>query len=221
MLKGSHHSEEARRKMSFSQMGLAQHRGHSHSEATKRRISLAKMGQPSWMKGKTHTPEAVQRIREARARQIPVRGWRHRSETLALFSRQRRGRPSAFKGRLHTPEAKAKNAEVHRGKVASEESKQKCAESIARYMERWPHPSTSLEFSLYQLLREAGFEFCSQKQLGRYVVDAYLSRYQLVFEADGAFWHRDPEREAVRDAYLIDQGALAVIHLSEEDLKCV
>jgi len=73
------------------------------------------------------------------------------------------------------------------------------------------------------LLGEAGFDFDEQVNFGRYTVDAWIPSHQLVFEADGMFWfhHQDQAREAKRDAYLIAHGALAVVHLRDDELKDV
>lgn len=70
---------------------------------------------------------------------------------------------------------------------------------------------------MYRLLEGAGYCHIPEKRFGKYIVDAYVEEFQLGFEADGAFWHTDEEREAVRDQYLARRGVI-VIHLSEEDL---
>ncbi len=76
---------------------------------------------------------------------------------------------------------------------------------------------TGLERKLYELLSSADFNFEKQTRFGRYVVDAWVPSHQLVFEADGSYFHPDgPSTE--RDEYLLSHGALAVIHLTEEDL---
>jgi len=79
---------------------------------------------------------------------------------------------------------------------------------------------TKLELALRGLLTSASFDFQEQVRFGRYVVDAWVPSHGLVFEADGSFWyhHQDKEREARRDAYLMDRGVAAVIHLTEDDL---
>lgn len=96
------------------------------------------------------------------------------------------------------------------------------AEAAGRRWERegFVRGPTSLERKLYALLEGAGFKVERQRRFGRYVVDAWLPEQSLVFEADGMFWyhHQDAEREACRDSYLIDHGAVAVVHLTDEDL---
>jgi very-short-patch-repair endonuclease len=95
------------------------------------------------------------------------------------------------------------------------------AEGVARYCAssaRFTKPN-GLELALHRLLCGAGFEFDEQIRFGRYVVDVWVPSHGLVFEADGVFWHRDKEREAGRDAYLMERGVVAVVHLTDDDLE--
>ena len=116
-----------------------------------------------------------------------------------------------------------KNLEqARRARDFSPEARQRMAERAVAQLQRWPKPTTKLELSLYWLLREAGFCFETQKRFGRYLVDAFVASHNLVFEADGFPWHKDREREARRDAYLMERDVVAVIHLVDEDLEaCV
>ena len=72
--------------------------------------------------------------------------------------------------------------------------------------------------ALQLLLEDAGFEFESQKRFGGKVVDFYVASHDLVFEADGTYWHQDKEYEVSRDKELMGHGIEAVIHLNELDL---
>ena len=104
------------------------------------------------------------------------------------------------------------------GRIVSEATKRLLAIRRAEWLSKWPKPETQLEKSLYRMLCFAGFLFERQKRFGRYVVDAFVPALSLAFEADGAYWHQDLQREKCRDSYLIGRGIFAVIHLSEEDL---
>lgn len=75
---------------------------------------------------------------------------------------------------------------------------------------------TDLEKALYLLLGE--FSFVRQYRIGTKVVDAWLPDEHIAFEADGSYWHQDSECQDRRDAYLMQRGVLAVIHLRSEDL---
>lgn len=60
---------------------------------------------------------------------------------------------------------------------------------------------------LWRLLRDRrleGLKFRRQVPLGPYVLDFVCLRHRLVIEADGPF--HDPERDAVRDAWLDSKG---------------
>ncbi len=109
------------------------------------------------------------------------------------------------------------------GKTIPPEIREKIAISVARYITRWTPTVTWPEQALAMLLGSAGLEFVTQKRFGRYIVDAWVPSYSLVFEADGNYWHRDrqgaQERDAKRDEYLLLKGVTAVIHLGENDLE--
>ena len=60
---------------------------------------------------------------------------------------------------------------------------------------------------LWKLLRDRrleGLKFRRQVPLGPYVLDFVCMRHRLVIEADGPF--HDPERDALRDAWLAAKG---------------
>ncbi len=144
-----------------------------------------------------------------------------------------RGRPLSKKHRLaisrggkgvtrsahyDNPKEHGKGVCGHWGHVHNEETRVKIAQ--ARY-KATKYKNTWLEKALENLLLCSGFIFEQQKRFGRYTVDAWVSSHGLVFEADGTFWHQDTKREKERDAYLVQKGVLAVIHLTEKDLyKC-
>ena len=73
-MKGKHHSEESRNKMSESQKGENNPRfGKHHSAESRKKISEAKKGEnnpmfgkPAWNKGKQHSPEARKKMSESK-----------------------------------------------------------------------------------------------------------------------------------------------------------
>lgn len=162
--------------------------------ATRRGRQLSGMyvsGHRSWWKGKRLNAEHRARISA---------GLKGHIRSVEHLEHQREAQL-----RASTPEVRAKQAEAAARNHA------------AGIYFRGP---TSLELALRGLLQTAGLEFEEQVRFGRYVVDAWVPSHGLVFEADGSFWysHKDKEREARRDAYLMNRGAIAVIHLTEEDL---
>jgi len=150
-----------------------------------------------------------------RGRSVRGIGFHHSEETRAKIG-------IAHRGRVHSAEQNANFGAAIRGRTLSPEWRAKIAETTARNHAAGVYfrGPTKLELALRGLLTSAGFNFQEQVRFGRYVVDAWVPSRRLVFEADGSFWyhHQDKEREARRDAYLMDRDAVAVVHLTEEDL---
>ena len=155
--------------------------------------SLARKGRPGGMLGKKHTAETRKKMRAAR------------------------------KGAIRPKHSEAAKAKIKAGQLcwweAHPEARQQMAERVAIRFSQWPGEPTNLEINLYWLLDVAGVSCEPQKRFGRYVVDAYVPSHQLVFEADGKYWHQDIERQKRRDAYLLGNPLVqAVIHLDDKDL---
>jgi very-short-patch-repair endonuclease len=153
-IKGKHHTEEARKKMSEAHKGqIPWNKGKHLSEEVRRKLSEAHKGKPlteEWkkrleklweMKRGKHRPEDVRKkISES------LKG-RHRSEETKrkigealkrLWQNpEYRRRVSeymsgAFKGRHHSEEARRKISESHKGRHLTEEWKRKISESHKR-----------------------------------------------------------------------------------------
>ncbi len=76
---------------------------------------------------------------------------------------------------------------------------------LAKRMRREP---TEAEAKLWSMLRGArlsGLKFKRQEQLGDYIVDFVCFDERVIVEADGS-QHAESARDAVRDAWLADQG---------------
>lgn len=119
-----------------------------------------------------------------------------------------------------------------KGRVLSDEHKSSISQGVKASYERDPQLAqrridvlwqirgpTSLEYALQMLLESAEFKYEAQTRFENRVVDFWVPSHKLVFEADGVFWHQDKERETLRDQYLQERGALAVIHLDDTDLN--
>ena len=141
---------------------------------------------------------------------------------------QRRARiGDALRGRKHGPmpeEIKLSISNTKSG-VRANIDYERVATSVAKAYERNPGFNrssgiSSLEFALQLLLETAEFDYRTQVRFGRYVVDAWVPEYGLVFEADGSYWHSlNPGRDQKRDKYLLNCGVTAVIRLNEHDLN--
>ena len=69
------------------------------------------------------------------------------------------------------------------------------------------HEPTATERALWKLLRDRrleGLKFRRQVPIGPYIADFVCFERRLIVEADGPF--HDPERDAVRDAWLRGQS---------------
>ena len=166
-----------------------------------------------------HTPEAIEKIRAAALKK------RHSSETRKRIS-------LANTGKRFSLEHKRKISDAAKRRFRSKESLAKVSAASKRHFEAdpvgcqcGPHKAwrrdkrTGLELTLRSLLTEFP-EVEEQKQFGRYCVDVYLPLpYHLAFEADGAYWHQNPEKDAARDRWLLRKFDLPVVRLSEQELK--
>jgi len=77
---------------------------------------------------------------------------------------------------------------------------------------------TATERVLWDRLRErklGGLKFRRQAPMGPYVLDFLCLRHRLVVEADGPF--HDPERDAIRDAWLTAKG-FRVLRFSNREI---
>jgi hypothetical protein len=113
--KGRVHSEESRRKLSELKTGV------KLSEATRKRMSEGQ-------KGKVIPVEVVRKIVETRKRN----GYTHSEETRRKIGEANKGKVSPFKGKILvlTDERRRNISEGQKGRVTSEETKQKLREIL-------------------------------------------------------------------------------------------
>lgn len=216
------------------------------SEDTKKKMSLTRKGidLPSYIldnlkpfqKGHIVTEDIGAKISQSlKGRSVRTSGWNHSEESKKLMSEKR-------KGIKISPEAIAKTAATNKGRKYPEQSvrmmgnqlakalkgrkqdpefAKRRLEGTAKFFEKWNRPYTKLEKQLYSMLIETGYSFIPQKCFGTRIVDAYLPDLNMVFEADGSYWHKDEEKKMIRDNYLISKGVCSIIHLDEHDLRSV
>lgn len=115
MIKGSHLSEEAKRKISLSLIGNKYNLGHHHSEESRKKMSEAHKGN-KYSLGNILSEETKRKI----------------SESL-------KGRPSHWKGKHLSEEHKKKIRETMKGKIFSEEHKERISKAIKGrvFSEEW------------------------------------------------------------------------------------
>src|SRR5437762_6827384 len=86
----------------------------------------------------------------------------------------------------------------------------------ARAFRRNPSATERLLWTRLRQRRLQGLRFRRQTPIGPYILDFVCLRHRLVIEADGPF--HDPERDAIRDAWLSDQG-FRVLRFSNREIS--
>jgi len=95
--------------------------------------------------------------------------------------------------------------------------------NLKEFSRRLRNDSTLSEVLLWQQLRAAqieGLKFNRQKPLGRYIVDFYCKKLNLVIEVDGESHYHDeaPVRDRERQDILEDMG-LSFLRFDDLDVK--
>jgi len=104
-MKGKHHSETSKKKMSISQLNRKERDGFINSPEARRKLSRALKGKPSKTKGEKH-PNYGKHLPEETKQKI--------SETWK--TKYKNGYHHPLQGKHHSEEAKQKNREKHLGK---------------------------------------------------------------------------------------------------------
>lgn len=175
---GTHHTAQAKRRMSEAKKGrpLSEEHRRSLSEAqkgrvvsdeTRRRISEANKGRRCWWKGKHLTEEHKRRIGQANKGRVVS------EETKRKIGNASRGRPSPMKGKHHTPETKLKIGRANKGcvpwnkgKPRSEEVKRKISEATKGRAPWIKGKRHSAESKRKMSEANKGNKYCLGRQLG-------------------------------------------------------
>jgi len=75
-----------------------------------------------------------------------------------------------------------------------------------------------LEARAREALGSLRIEFVQEAKVGRYSVDFLLPTMRIALEVDGAYWHRIPEKDARKDAFLVKHG-WRVLRIKESELS--
>lgn len=83
-------------------------------------------------------------------------------------------------------------------------------------------PRTWIEDALFDALRALDLEFVEQEELlEKYIVDAYVPRYNLAIEAQGSYWHNKAATIASdnkkRHAFISNQ--INLLEIAEEEFR--
>lgn len=180
---------------------------------------LAKRRKTSWCAGTAKTQQRVCEqcsnpfIHKARGdKPLPVgfssglRFCSHRCRAVWLSERHKGMKRSAKTRALQSSIKKAKiekNPESHPNRIMSARGfRSGCEKTV----EEW--------------LTTRGLDFRPQHQIGDSFVDFYLPDSNTVIEADGAYWHRDQQRDIERDKRILEHDPnVRIIHMHFVDKR--
>jgi len=184
-----------------------------------------KTGAISWNKGKKGLQEAWNkgktRKQDKRVAQ-PWLGKKRSQETIRKISK-------AKKGVKLSTEHKKKLSKVAKEKGFGKWMKKKDLGSeyyrkmgIKGVKIQQSGNPTSIEKKVYKELKERGLLFETQKVINeKFVVDAYIPKFNLVIEADGDYWHnldRVKKRDRAKNAYL-EKCGFGLLRLTETEIN--
>ena len=58
---------------------------------------------------------------------------------------------------------------------------------------------TEYETKVEEWLKDRGLKYEKQRRIGRYFVDFFIPETETIYEADGAYWHKNQEKDIKRD----------------------
>lgn len=129
----------------------------------------------------------------------------------------------SLKTRNKISESKKGKKAWNKGKKMSVNQKEKLREcAMKRLTTQQSEKPTGIEIKLYKELKARHLLFETQKLINkRFLVDAYITKLNLVIEADGDYWHnldRVKKKDKAENAYLAKCG-YDMIRLSEEEIN--
>lgn len=223
MLKGQKHSEETRKRMSYSQSGENHpFYGKKHSEETKAKIRLARAKQINTqamndsrsekLKGRKFSKESIEKMRQ---------------HALKRFS-DKKNHPHY--GKKFSEEHKNNMSKALKGITLDERFDLERAESIrkqirqARAKQIFPLEDTSIEVKVQDFLKQLGIEYFTHQHMPiehSYRCDIFIPSFNLVIECDGQYWHQYPTGthiDKIRTTELINKG-FKVLRLWEFEIN--
>lgn len=76
---------------------------------------------------------------------------------------------------------------------------------------------SSIEKVIAKNLTKLDISFSHNLKIGRYFADFVIFN-NVIIECDGLYWHRDEQKDLIRDSYLMDRGYF-IFRLSEKRIK--
>lgn len=134
--------------------------------------------------------------------------------------------------RAHSSRKKGRTYEETYGEEKADEYRRRLREASPKRLAKFHRKTTWIELAVRQLLIELGVESDEQVGMGFHTVDFYIPYHSLVIQADGDYWHGNPEvfqaltkRQLTQkrmdhscDTYLRNQG-VTVLRLWESELR--
>lgn len=107
-----------------------------------------------------------------------------------------KGKNNPMYGKTHSPEARKKIREANKRQFSNPENREKHALLTIKQIKegRTGKSYNKLETKMSQLLDLLKIEYEPQFQVKTYLFDFYLSKYNILIECDGTFWHADPRK---------------------------
>ena len=187
--------------------------GRKHTAETRMKISIAN-------KGKKKPPFTKDHKRHLRENHKGMLGKRVSEETKRKMSKAHKGDKNYWYGRKMTLTQRKVLSETHFGYKQSEEQIQKRNISLQKFFKS--KRPTSIERKLYKELEDRHLLFETQKLInGKFLVDAYIKKLNLIIEADGDYWHSLPrvmKKDKAENAYLTKCG-YNLLRLSEKEIN--
>jgi len=183
-------------------------KGHYVSEETKQKLSIR-------LKGRKISEETRRKMSNSH------KGKKLSFETIEKLRQAIKGRPSPLRGTKRSPDICkriSKGRADSWAKVPKEERLKRMLKLRAICGKKRP---TSIEKAVMGVLEQMGETFKFQYPFGRFVVDFYLPKRNVVIEADGTYWHSIPERQKqdkAKDKYLASLG-IKVIRITDKEIN--
>lgn len=94
--------------------------------------------------------------------------------------------------RYHNAHLKQGRSHFYCGKKCFGESRRRKIKALNMYLAQ-ERPETSIEIKIREVLESIGINFRVQEKIAFWAVDFYLPEQKLVIEANGDYWHANPE----------------------------
>lgn len=134
--------------------------------------------------------------------------------------------------REHGEQKKGRSYEEVYGEPKAREYREKLRAASPARMAKFSRKTTTPELIVRRLLTEIGVEFREQFPIGYCTVDFFVPGHKVIIQADGDYWHGNPEKypnpdarqrdrrrlDAASDSYALNRG-MKVVRLWECELK--